>query len=206
MLSAIASGTEFNAKTYWSTKCNQMVADGDSGNHVCFKKLREIGDQIHAPIVSDNISVKCAYKMIAKDTNREIPAAPKSKGQIILNFQVTNHNEEDMKISNIYVKVIGYNLTNYSNIIKERGIIKSIGYSCKIDPDTKRGPIRCIPSFNENNEYLKIISKKMEDINIVINADIPGVYQLQISLDYAYGNENNTIIVGDLSERIGFFN
>jgi hypothetical protein len=108
-----------------------------------------------------------------------------------------------MRIGDIYVNVIKYSSIVNSKILHKLGVRKTIiGNFCNIEPAI--GPYKCKTLLGDN-EYIYLAPKESERFAINVNTDVPGVYQLRISVYYAIGDETDRIVVGDVSGMIGFF-
>lgn len=217
MLVALAVGTESNALSYWNDQGNDLFNQGDiTGAINCYDKAIKLGNQTNAPIFNE-IAIQCEYRMDALDKNNnthvfsKICAEPTSsvKGQpnldsegLTLSFDVSNPNSMHMRIGNIYINIIKYNSTGNSKIIENFGVKKTRGFFCSIEPEI--GSYKCIQTLNDD-EFIDLAPGELEHFAINANTDTPGVYQMEISLDYAIGSETNSIIVGDMPEMIGFF-
>lgn len=217
ILIALSTGTEKNAVSYWNERCKTLYNQGNfSEASDCWKRAIELGNQTNAPIFTE-ITTQCSYRMDAFDKNNStqvfsnICAEPtgaiqgqpnQDSGDIFLSFDATNHCNMDMRIGNIYVDVIKYNSIVKPKIIQKFAIRKTIGNFCIIEPII--GPYKCKTSLSDN-EYIYLAPNESQHFSIIVNTDVPGVYQLEISLDYAIGSETERISVGNIPEMVGFF-
>jgi hypothetical protein len=218
LIIAIASGTENNARTYWNTQGNELIKQGNYTRAAyCYNKSIELGNQTHAPIFGE-ISVLCGeYRMYTHDNNSsshvssKICAEPISvrgqsdvnSGGLVLRFDISNPNDMDMRIGNIYVDVIKYNPIVSSDIIKLFGTKRIVGCFCNIEPAI--GSYKCIQASIGNDEFIDLAPKELEHFATNVYTDTPGIYQMRVELDYAIGWENNRIIVGNVPGTVGFF-
>lgn len=214
---ALALGTESNAISYWNERGNNLFNQGNiTGAINCYNKAIELGNQTNAPIFNE-IVIQCGYRMVALDKNNstqvfsKICAEPTSSikgqqnpdlGDITLCFDVSNPNNMHMRIGNIYANVLKYNSIKDLKIIENFGVKKTRGYFCNIEP--KIGSYKCNQTLNDD-EFIDLAPGELEHFAINLRTENPGIYKMEIGLEYAIGCETNSIIVGEVPEMIGFF-
>jgi len=217
MLVHLSLGTENNAVSYWNERGNILFDQGNvSGAIYCYNRAINLGDLTNAPIFGE-IVVQSVYRMDALDNNNSTQVFSKICSEptssilnpedsdsecVSLCFDVSNPNNMHMRIDSIYINVTSYNCLKNPKIIKNFGIKKTIGYICNIGPEM--ASYRCIPTLS-NGEFIDLAPGELEHIELSVRTDVPGIYEIEISMNYAIGSETGTIIVGDMPKLIGFF-
>jgi hypothetical protein len=111
---------------------------------------------------------------------------------ILFRFSITNPNDMQMKIEEIYIEVL-----EYYPIENVRFAPISIGgdileYFCNIKSSC--GLYKCMPLFKDP-DYVKLNHGELESFNISINTVHPGVYRLGICVEYTIGGMSRKIDV-----------
>lgn len=144
-------------------------------------------------------------KILLKNNYNEYkPIAITSKSEKIIDysnyyisFNITNMNEADLIIDNIFIKVKSCEPLEKINKINK---FKSVGFSkkyyCIIDNDIKK--YRC--NFETRNGYLFLKKGEHKIIEIGINAYSQGKYELDIIVDYSIDGNEHTLNAGSLKE------
>lgn len=107
-------------------------------------------------------------------------------------FSITNPNDMQMKIEDIYVEVLEYypiKDVNFEPILMGG---EYLDYFCNIKPEL--GLYKSIPLFNDV-DYIKLDPGELESFNISVNTIHQGVYRLGICVEYTIGGRTELIDV-----------
>jgi hypothetical protein len=203
---------EDNAISYYLSQGNQEYFRGNySGAIFWYDKAIESGYHPNSPIISTTeVSVPYGYGMRYNEKSNfnntfyvsaePIGIAP-SEQDFILNFDITNPNNMEMRIKDIYINVVDYCQIENVTIAPYAAAGHTRQYFCNIEPEIRS--YRCLKN-NNSYDYIKLSSKELENFGIHVKSNTTGIYRLQISLDYSYGS-NIGRIISNVPEPIGFF-
>jgi hypothetical protein len=181
---------------------------------ICVLLLINLKCGIKEPIFSP-VGIECpdGYQMKVRLKNKEsfINTQPISleRGKpnpdshdLIINFDITNPNQSDMRIKDIYIEVLEYKSINYSENyhIKSPGVTRK--YFCDIQPEKKQ--YRCV-NLNKDTDYIKLACNELENFGININTVYPGIYKIRVLVEYSVADRNMIVIVKNSENEIGFF-
>jgi tetratricopeptide (TPR) repeat protein len=211
----LGDGVAKNAIDYWVEQGNNLFEQGNYEEAInYYDKAINLKNHANSPITNE-IATQCGYHLDASDRNNSnkvfngICAEPigdikggsnlDSKG-VTISFDISNPNDLDMRISNIYINVSDYSNINNTNVIENFGVKRSRGYLCNIKPII--GSYECMKK-SKDYDFIDLAPGELEHIVIDINTYVPGIYHIKIDLDYAIGSETGKITEG--YELIGFF-
>lgn len=163
------------------------------------------------PVISPVQTVPANFSMDALDNDtperffQNVQACPLDREGFSLLFDLTNPNEFDMRIVELYVDVIEFvDVEILSVITGDLGggmIVRR--YVCEIEP--LPGRYKCTPAWDDF-DYIKLSPGEMEAFRIDVKPPpIQGIYRLRVAMKYSVLGNIETVELGEDVLEIGLF-
>jgi hypothetical protein len=119
-------------------------------------------------------------------------------------FDITNPNEMDMRIIEIYVDVIRFIPIDIVGVWEgdKGGGMMFREYGCDIESDIRR--YRCF-QISEGFDYIRLSPGEMESFRVYVVAEQEGIYQMRLAIKYSIGGDMRIHENENALQEMGFF-
>lgn len=186
-----ATSSEENTISYWTNEGNKYYINNET------RKAEECYDyaifldsikQPNAPAIGEINFGSIVYYW---NNSTKIIIGP-----ITFDFDLINPNNLDMRINNIYIENSYFEGERPENAtiisLLTMGPKKNINYCCDLIPIN--GTHKCEP-LERDFDYIKISSKELEHFVIGINSSTPGIYMVNLIVEYSFASETKRIAI-----------
>lgn len=189
------------------------TVEGDRHQIIASQSSKTALSPIFSPIEVDipyGFIVRATHKnqkdrefFVNAQSTSEVEGVPSSKAQdICLIFDMTNPQQMEMRMQDIYVEVLDYHEVDILEVSPTLSAGKTRKYFCNIKPNL--GIYPCVQLSNEF-DYIKLSYGELEHFGISVNTITEGIYKLRVKMTFSVAGEVQGVIVGDVQEEVGFF-
>jgi hypothetical protein len=121
---------------------------------------------------------------------------------VMIDFDVTNPSELEMRIVSIFVDVIRYEPVEAWEVNAYEAAGETRKYFCTIKPS--EGSYEAIQK-SDKYDFIKLAPGELEHFSVAVTTESPGIYLLGVSMEISTGGEIKKIGAGSLENAIAFF-
>jgi hypothetical protein len=121
---------------------------------------------------------------------------------IILSFDITNPNANNLRISGVYVEVLEFIpvLKLETTPVAAAGEIRRFFCNVRSSKGSYKAEL-----VSQAYDYVKLSKGEMERVGIHVNSPDRGIYSLALTVEYAIGSSTVRASVGRVPRLVGFF-
>jgi hypothetical protein len=121
---------------------------------------------------------------------------------VILSFDITNPNHNDLRISAVYVEVVEFIPVR----VLETTPVAAGGHTWRLFCNVRSSKGRYKAELvSDAYDYIKLSDGEMERLAVHVNSPDTGIYSLGLSVEYAIGSTPLTVDLGRVPRLVGFF-